>query len=312
MSNLKMPWQGLGAHVEGAALDDALRMANLDWTMDKIPIAQVYPDGIRNIPGEYSLSRSSDKSHISLVGASYKPVQNRDIVRGFAQFCRDSAMRMTHLGSLKGGKQVWALARIGYDFSVDEADPIEGYLLLHAPFHSSSGFGMLHASVRGLRSRATTVVRPLGKLFGDIYAESYSSIANEAIEAAKALSESYEEDAEALSKAPADREEVRKYIVSLFDARAARSGAPIESATRAAKMAYDALDDQPGSRSRGMKGTWWGALNAIAYTVDHQIGRDRDKALSSAWFGSGAALKARALHSALEASKRDQGGKRAC
>jgi len=48
------------------------------------------------------------------------------------------------------------------------------------------------------------------------------------------------------------------------------------------------------------EGTWWSALNAVTYFVDHKAGRDRNASLTSAWFGPRAATKRQALNLALE------------
>jgi hypothetical protein len=44
----------------------------------------------------------------------------------------------------------------------------------------------------------------------------------------------------------------------------------------------------------------WGAFNALTYHTDHVAGRDRDNALTSAWFGARAATKVKALDRAVQ------------
>ena len=49
------------------------------------------------------------------------------------------------------------------------------------------------------------------------------------------------------------------------------------------------------------RGTWWGALNGVTYVVDHQKkSMAEGNALHSAWFGSGANLKRKALTKAIQ------------
>jgi phage/plasmid-like protein (TIGR03299 family) len=50
-----------------------------------------------------------------------------------------------------------------------------------------------------------------------------------------------------------------------------------------------------GSEIPGVAGTRWAALNAVTELVDHERGRSTNTRLESAWFGTGSALKNRAL-----------------
>jgi hypothetical protein len=49
-----------------------------------------------------------------------------------------------------------------------------------------------------------------------------------------------------------------------------------------------------GSDLPGVTGTRWAMLNAVTELVDHERGRSNNTRIESAWFGTGAALKARA------------------
>jgi hypothetical protein len=50
-----------------------------------------------------------------------------------------------------------------------------------------------------------------------------------------------------------------------------------------------------GSDIPGVAGTRWAALNAVTELVDHERGRSNNTRIESAWFGTGAVLKTRAL-----------------
>jgi hypothetical protein len=45
----------------------------------------------------------------------------------------------------------------------------------------------------------------------------------------------------------------------------------------------------------GVAGTRWAMLNAVTELVDHERGRSNNTRIESAWFGTGAALKNKAL-----------------
>ena len=55
-----------------------------------------------------------------------------------------------------------------------------------------------------------------------------------------------------------------------------------------------------GSQLESSKDTVWGLLNGVTAYVDHSAGRNRDSALTSAWYGAGAKLKDTAYQLATE------------
>ena len=66
--------------------------------------------------------------------------------------------------------------------------------------------------------------------------------------------------------------------------------------TRAYKRIMDSFNGAAiGSEIPGVAGTRWAALNAVTELVDHERGRSTNTRLESAWFGTGSALKNRAL-----------------
>ena len=68
-----------------------------------------------------------------------------------------------------------------------------------------------------------------------------------------------------------------------------------------ANSVLEAIETSPGAGLKSARGTWWGALNGVTYVVDHQgRGSSRDNTLHSAWFGSGANRKTKALQKAVE------------
>ena len=66
----------------------------------------------------------------------------------------------------------------------------------------------------------------------------------------------------------------------------------------------DALETSPGATMPSAKGTWWGALNAVTFTMDHgRKSMEEGNSLHSAWFGGNAVTKRKALTKAIEYAK---------
>jgi hypothetical protein len=66
--------------------------------------------------------------------------------------------------------------------------------------------------------------------------------------------------------------------------------------TRGYKRIFELFNGQAiGANIPGVAGTRWAMLNAVTQLVDHERGRSDNTRLESAWFGTGSALKNRAL-----------------
>ena len=77
-----------------------------------------------------------------------------------------------------------------------------------------------------------------------------------------------------------------------FDGSVISLGDQFRTGTQAQKV-YDAFEDSPGADLKSAKGTYWGAVNAVTYAMDHQ--GTGQHALHDAWFGRKAAHKRDAL-----------------
>jgi hypothetical protein len=114
-----------------------------------------------------------------------------------------------------------------------------------------------------------------------------------------AANEEFKEAAEHLSKVRVDTAKVYEYFGHLLNP----TGAELKRTPVMLPKFKDALERAPGQQLTTAKGTWWGALNAVTYVIDHDIGKDRQTALKNAWLANMARLKSRALAMALEEAK---------
>jgi len=68
----------------------------------------------------------------------------------------------------------------------------------------------------------------------------------------------------------------------------------INALTRRGRTLYEEIERSPGNSLPNRQNTAWGVLNGVTSYIDHTAGRERDTALSSAWFGQGQNMKDRA------------------
>ena len=65
-----------------------------------------------------------------------------------------------------------------------------------------------------------------------------------------------------------------------------------------AKRAMEVIGTQPGAHYG--EGSFWQAFNAVTYLTDHELGRENDSRLNSAWYGVNKVKKTKALETALD------------
>lgn len=318
----EVPWHGLGKEVaDNLSPAQMLKAAGLDWKVDKRPIyGKTQAGKFVPIPGKFGLTRDKDDKVLSIVGSTYKPVQNEEAFDFFKKFTHAGQMKMDTAGSLWGGRYTWALAKINSDFKLGKNDEVLSYLLLSSPHVHGRSLVMKYTSVRVVcwntlswalgadmtgkgGGEAGSFRMPHTQLFNEAMKET----AMQALGLAKSQSQQFKEAATLLSKKKAKADDVESFFCEVlrFDPRKARKLSDGKSIVepRMLPKFRQALEFAPGQELSTAKGTWWGALNAITYTIDHAVGRERDTALKGAWFGSNANVKATALKVALERAK---------
>jgi len=294
------PWHGLGKEIpEGKKLgiDEALVAAGLDWEVD---LRRLYTeDGhtLLNINERYAVCRRKDNTVLGIVGPDYTPLQNKDAFAWFQPFLDTADVTLETAGSLKGGSQVWVLAKIQRaSLTVGAADEVAHYVLLSNSHDGSVparvGFTpvrvvcnntlcLAHESEasRLLRVKHTArIVENLG---------SVRDIMNIARKDFYATVGQYR----ALMKRKIDMNDLERYVKVVF-ALPDKGGKELVT-----NVAY-LMEKGRGSEMAGR--TYWGAYNAVTEYLGYFRGKTQDNRLSSLWFGDSARVNRRALDTAIE------------
>jgi len=322
----EVPWHGLGEHVDGnMSPQEMLVAARLDWTVSKRPaytpsapltINPYQPQELMYVPEHHYIVRDSDNSILSHAGEGYIPFQNEEVMRFFKKFTEAGQMTMETAGSLKKGREIWGLAKISSKFELAGGDEVKGYLLLNNSHQVGKAMTVMFTPVRVVcNNTLTQALNMEGNRFRvphiTMFDEEVVRAAEEALGISSAQMEKFKEQAEFLSKKQAKAFDVDKWIAELLQPQSlierAKSNNPEslpplhEEFKRTATSVRDAVSLSPGAELASSRGTWWGALNGLTYVVDHQTrSKESGNSLHSAWFGSGANLKRRALEKALE------------
>ncbi len=328
----EVPWHGLGVQVDGNLTpNEMLQQAGLDWTVSKRNIF-TYNNAVSDKADDlimsddyYMLVRDSDNNILGPCGPRFIPTQNQEAFTFFKKFTDAGNMNMHTAGSLRNGKQIWGLAEINDGFTLPGDDRIEGYLLVSVSHEWGKSNEIRFTPVRVVCNNTLSMAladksQPAFKMpHTKVFDSQLITTAEEALGLASVRLDEYQKSAEFLSSKKYNENKVVSYIADLLQPKLAlqekiivESSKNIDTALAESKLrtleefqrtphkVYEALEQQPGADLKSSKGTWWGAVNAVTYVVDHKWGHDRDASMHNAWFGARASLKNRAMTKAIE------------
>lgn len=297
------PWHGLGVEVSNDLTPaQMMRKAGLDWSVEKTPVyADV--DGEKINVGKQALYRSSDNKILDVIGDDWNPVQNIEAFEFFNEYVMAGDMEMNTAGSLKGGKNVFALAKVKESFSILGEDQVDSYLLFSNPHEYGKAIDIRFTPVRVVCHNTLTFSLNSGsKNFVKLNHRSKfdADMVKEQMGLASEKFAMYKDMAEFLSTKKFTVESLLNYYNEVFPHTYSKGKEVkvVEDLTKNAKAAMDVLYTQPGANFG--EGTWWQALNSVTYMTDHTMGRNAETRLQSAWFGQNQARKAKAVNKAVE------------
>ena len=300
----EVPWHGLGVPVSNDLTPaQMMKKAGLDWTVEQIDSYVMVGD--KKVPtGMKALVRSSDNKVLTNIGQVWNPVQNEDAFNFFSEYVMKGDMEMHTAGSLKGGQLVWALAKVKESFDLFGGDTVESYLLFSNPHKYGFSIDVRFTPIRvvcnntlslSLEAKAERSVKVGHRT------EFNANEVKKALGIASAKLHEYKDMAEFLGSKRYNIDSLVEYYNTVFprtaDKRVQNQKLSIETLSKNAKAAFDAIEQQPGAKFA--EGSWWQAFNSVTYVTDHLQGRNADNRLYSSWFGGNQVRKRDALKTAL-------------
>ena len=296
------PWHGLGVEVSNDLTPaQMMEKAGLNWTVDKEDIQTA--SGLK-IKGKQALIRSSDQKVLDVVGDDWNPVQNADAFEFFSEYVLAGDMEMNTAGSLKGGRNVFALAKVKESFTILGEDQVDSYLLFSNPQQYGKAIDVRFTPIRvvcnntltfSLNSASKNSVKVGHRSVFD------ADMVKKQLGIASQKFAKYKEMAEFLSTRRFSVESLLQYYNDVFPhtyGKKVEKVESIEDLSRNARLAFEVLETQPGAQYG--EGTWWQALNSVTYLTDHKMGRGNDTRMQSAWFGANQSRKLKAVNKAVE------------
>ena len=323
-----VPWHREGFAVSNDLTPEELaEAAQITWTVSKRPsytIDQpVYSEnaGLLNDPAHNHIVRDDNNTILGVCSPEgWHPFQNVEIMAFYKKFCEAGHMSMETAGSLRDGRDIWALAKYSPGFTLPGGDQIEGYCLMANSHKPGKAFKVLNTPVRvvchntlqmALRQTDATGMFKLAHrnefnpaIFKEV--EQVLGLANEQLAA-------FQQQTEMLASKQVKVADFEKFVAQLlapellqeegnkgFDGKTVELRDQFRNGTHAAKVC-EAMELSPGADLKSAKGTWWGAVNAVTYVMDHEARSNvKGGALYNSWFGRNSTHKRKALDLATE------------
>lgn len=289
----ELPWHGLGNRVDSAIdVDGMLVAAGLDWTVEQYPCFTEL-DGVKKPVDRVALVRSTDKKILTVTSPQWKPLQNRDAMEFFREYCEAGKATLETAGSLRGGKIIWGLASVNRAFTLNGRDEVKGYILLTSPHEVGKAITVRATSVRVVC--ANTMAMAIGKDKAN-YTQSHirefdAAAAKQMVAFTVDQVELMEMEAQALQSLKMSQFDTVRLLAKFFQPVEQEGVEGTEERVKALldpsnqnkvlKEVLWAVDKAPGATP----GNGWGVLNAVTYWADHMAGREKDARLFRSWFG---------------------------
>lgn len=290
---------------------EAIKLAGLDWGVHLETLS--LPDG--RTSSHRAVVRDTDKRILGdAVGPIWNPLQNVDLGNWFDPFVEAGLATFERAGTTRNGERVWILAKLTSGPSeIVKGDIVDKYVLL------ANG----HDGVLGARG-GLTGIRPVceNTLAAALKQASHFSIQHHAkvkFELTAMREKMQEIDAEFnltakqfqhLARKSLKANDFKKYIKKIFVPTSQflveeideLDDAMLESkkGEKTLVTLERLLEEGKGNDIKGVRGTWWGAYNAVTDFLSHERGEDAERRLDHVWFGPGSNTNRKALKLALE------------
>ena len=300
------PWHGLGqALTPGASIETWTREAGLGYDVLESPVlySSLASTELQQWPDRKVLHRSDTGAPLAVVSDGYRVVQPAEIMDFFRELVELGGFQLETAGALSDGRRVWALASVADAAPVVSRDLVKPYLLLGTSYDGTMATVAKFTAIRVVCNNTITAAvggygeKSLGYLKSAVRVLHSERFNAESVRLQLGIVanawESFLVQSRQLADQPMAAEAADAFVAELLQPYHT-SKLPVNE-TRAYKRILALFNGGAiGSELPGVAGTKWAMLNAVTELVDHERGRSNNTRIESAWFGAGAALKARA------------------
>jgi len=304
--------RGLGKNVSGSLTSkEAIVAAGLDFQVEKranyfkktVGSTEVMEKGLK-----FQSVRTDTQDSLGVVGPIWQPHQNRQAFADMDEIVGRKEAIYETAGSLAGGARIWLLAKVKGLITLRGDDTVEKYLLLSNSHDGSTAIKLATTTIRPVCGNTLNLAIKEAESMGEVFSVRHTKNAQKKINKAmdflgiaqKQFAD-FGELAERLTQVKVNTKKFDDFLDNMgFDVEA--EGGKAMGIVDGLKNAFTS---SPGSNLASAKGTAWGVLNAVTFYADHEratamrkdsgFTSEAEARLNSSWFGSGDALKRKAL-----------------
>ena len=271
--NLNPAWHGLGTNVLDAPNSEAaIKLAGLHWTVSKVTAAAKVNGNYLESPDFHATVRDDNGFILGYVTDKYHAVQNWEAFDFMDGLNQDGIVKYESAGSLRGGRVVWLLARMGSIMEVAAGDAIQPYVLFSTSHDGTAAVNVMPTNVRVVC--ANTLRAALGR-YGTGISFKHDGTVQERLAAAKdaiKLSQgsvaSQFEKAQALVKTKFDKTAFQQFVDGILPEPPAEAKRPALRLKAREHIAWNFYSN-PRQNLPGIERSAWAAYNAVSEFADH-------------------------------------------
>jgi phage/plasmid-like protein (TIGR03299 family) len=308
------PWHGLGIEMgDDPSVGEAAEKSGLVWTARKEPLYRQLKNGELRPSCVQVVLRDDNDYELGYVKPGYTIYQLSDMWRLITPFVESKEAKIEVAGALRHGRRAFILLRMKKDpVDIVPGDVVRPYLLVSNSFDGTRAIHIGFTVIRVVcaNTEAAALDDEYSRLLRVYHtSEVHNNMAEvaEVINLAQRNFEASSEQYRHLAASPGVDQKALKMFVqkTFFPKLEFRKSAEMKKAEEAAsEVIYEKIEhlfeSGRGSDMKGVRGTWWGAYNAVSEFLTHQRGRSQDVRLDSLWFGNAATTNRRALKVAMQ------------
>jgi len=293
------PWHKLGTYLGENAVtaEEAIKAANMEWEVSLHPVYSGFAE-LKEIDDFKAVIRQDTGDVLGIRKQKYTPYQNKDAFKVLDPFIGEGKACWHTAGVLGKGERVWIQAKLPGYIEVTKNDIIEKYLFLTNSHDGSTGIklGFSPQRIVCANTLKMALVSDQSSIMNIKHTKNHEIKIKQALKVL-GLVEKIAEDFEIDAK--------KMYEFKMSDADIDAYLAEVINITKEAKEKVELYKDKSfirykeyiegglGTNIVGVRGSLWGAYNAITESIDHPTRKVKDL-LQYSQFGAGRIIKDRA------------------